>query len=479
MIEDFGNGTRDLTYETFRKETANLQINQSELRQLSAINVMTTNDSTSYTTTTLQTSIEQEVIMGFTYEIAKIRQELVNVGGRIFWIIKWWVKAGINVDVEFGLRLPVNITLEYPEQMMAGNNYTYYATLTPIDKPDYNEFLCVFQTYLWVEVGVTGLGKWRQTFGPDYNYSKSFETPLGPDVEIPILPIEIPLWELGINFWIWELPAFLKVNLVIEPAFGSEKITAIASATGDANITENRHLEWSIPNQRLNFTVNADDHDPYTDYAFIQLRDFRYYFTKFSLHIKILFDFHDFVNDYIGPDPELTIATVDMSWLLELLGGPYLGTHQTLSISIYVEKVVPPPILIVSISICPEALNLQARSKWITTYIELPQTNNLSDINTESIRLNHTVPAEPHPIGIEDHNNDGIPELMVKFNRSAVRDLIISHTTIQSKFEQTTLTVTGYFMNGTQFEASNTITVITGIHQGLSGGFPSYRLFRR
>ena len=53
-------------------------------------------------------------------------------------------------------------------------------------------------------------------------------------------------------------------------------------------------------------------------------------------------------------------------------------------------------------------------------YIELPEGYKPSDIDISSIRLEGTIPAEVRPYAIGDNDKDGIPDLMVKFNRSDV-----------------------------------------------------------
>ncbi|MDH5685973.1 MAG: Ig-like domain-containing protein, partial [Hadesarchaea archaeon] len=76
------------------------------------------------------------------------------------------------------------------------------------------------------------------------------------------------------------------------------------------------------------------------------------------------------------------------------------------------------------INIDPDTLNLKSQGRWITTYIELPGVYDLASIDLATITLEGVVPAEPHPTEMGDHDDDGIPDLLIKFDRSAVQSLV-------------------------------------------------------
>jgi len=341
MIIDYENGTRDYVTETFIKKTARFLIPEDNTSQSLPINLPTSlEESTEYLNSTETITMEQEMLLGFTYTIVKERYTLVDI-----WVLTAYARAGIDVDIRFGLRLPINVTIEYPEQMTVGNNYTFYAKLTPIDKPSFNEFLFVFKAYVWVDAGIWVPFRWitySATYGPNIDLSRSFQTPLGSGAEAPLPGINIKIFD---SAWVIEF-SLLKVFLTIEPAFGSEKITAKAGSLGDARVVEGADLTWSEPDQRLNFTVNAGDYDNATDYAKISLSDFRYYFTIFKLHVGLLFDFDSWI-DWLTGDPSIRVATLDMSWIIQKLGSPYLPVHpgypKGVEVTIYVERYIPPP----------------------------------------------------------------------------------------------------------------------------------------
>lgn len=344
MIVDYRNGTRDYITETFTRETARFLLLEDNVSQSLPIELPTSHEeSTEYLNKTQTVTIEQEILMGFTYTIAKERYTLVDI-----WVLTAYARAGINVDIQFGLRLPINVTVEYPEQMTIGSNYTFYATLIPIDKSSFNEFLFIFKAYVWVEAGIWVPFRWIKysaTYGPNYDLSRSFQTPLGLGAEAPLPGINIKIFD---SAWVIEF-SLLKVFLTIEPAFGSEKITAKAISLGDARVIKGADLTWSAPSQRLNFTVKADEYDNKTDYAKIRLSDFRYYFTIFKLHVGLLFDFDSWI-DWLTGDPSVRVATLDMSWIIRKLGSPYLPVHPRypagVEVTIYVKKHIPPPQII-------------------------------------------------------------------------------------------------------------------------------------
>jgi len=121
------------------------------------------------------------------------------------------------------------------------------------------------------------------------------------------------------------------------------------------------------------------------------------------------------------------------------------------------------PTLIVSatVDIYPQALNLRSKGKWITGYIELPEGYDVNDINVSTIFLNDTIPSEPKPIAIRNYDNDSIQDLMVKFDRADVTRYVLNRVNTEERFMTVTLTVTGELYDGTPFQGSTIIRVIT------------------
>lgn len=77
-----------------------------------------------------------------------------------------------------------------------------------------------------------------------------------------------------------------------------------------------------------------------------------------------------------------------------------------------------------TINFDPNTLNKKSSGNWVTVYIELPTGYKVSDTVVSSIRLEGTIPAELWPYAAGDYDKDGIPDLMVKFKRSDVINLL-------------------------------------------------------
>jgi len=112
---------------------------------------------------------------------------------------------------------------------------------------------------------------------------------------------------------------------------------------------------------------------------------------------------------------------------------------------------IPP--VVATLDTNPDTLNLRSEGRWITSYIELADDYNPRDIDISTVRLNAEIPAELHLAEIGDNDEDGILDLMVKFNRAQVVALL--------GVGEATLTITGE-VDDKPFEGSDTIRVIGG-----------------
>lgn len=103
-------------------------------------------------------------------------------------------------------------------------------------------------------------------------------------------------------------------------------------------------------------------------------------------------------------------------------------------------------------------LNLKSKHGWITAYIELAGDHEVADIDVFTIWLEDLIPAELRPTEIGDYDTDGIPDLMVKFDRQVVLDYLAGMGVNDG--DHVELTLTGE-VGETPFEGSDTITVIS------------------
>jgi nitrous oxidase accessory protein len=118
------------------------------------------------------------------------------------------------------------------------------------------------------------------------------------------------------------------------------------------------------------------------------------------------------------------------------------------------------PVVTATVKVCPQALNLRSKGRWIIASIELPEGYSAKDIDVSTVMLNNTVPAEMHPDKIKDCKGNDIQVLMVKFDREAAIQYILSTVTAKSRFTTVTLTVTGKLKDGTPFIGSDEIRLV-------------------
>jgi hypothetical protein len=104
----------------------------------------------------------------------------------------------------------------------------------------------------------------------------------------------------------------------------------------------------------------------------------------------------------------------------------------------------------------PDVINLASSCGYLMAFIELPEGYNLSDINVSTIMLNSTIPAEPSPTIIGDHNNNTIQDMMIVFNRTLASSYIILQGISVGNI---TLLVTGKLAHGTAFKGLAVVRV--------------------
>lgn len=120
---------------------------------------------------------------------------------------------------------------------------------------------------------------------------------------------------------------------------------------------------------------------------------------------------------------------------------------------------------------CKHAYEEKAGGKWITVFIELPEDHDVGDIDISTVLLDGVIPAESdskygfvkNP-EMKDRDKNGVPELMVKFDKHAVVNHVLSRLfhmmPIPKRGLEIELTITGSLIDGTTFEGSDTIRAI-------------------
>jgi hypothetical protein len=108
------------------------------------------------------------------------------------------------------------------------------------------------------------------------------------------------------------------------------------------------------------------------------------------------------------------------------------------------------------VDIAPETLNLKSEGTGVTCYIELPPGFDVGEIKVDDDDrpvLNEQVPAELSPTEVGDYDGDGIPDLMVKFDRAATNDTLEVGDVVH-------ISVAGQLNDGTEFEGCDVVRVI-------------------
>src|SRR3990172_2213200 len=100
----------------------------------------------------------------------------------------------------------------------------------------------------------------------------------------------------------------------------------------------------------------------------------------------------------------------------------------------------------------PNTLNKTSNGTWVVVYIEFPTGYRPADVDISTVRLEGTIPAVQRPYAVGDYDKDGIPDLMVKFKRSDVINLLPNG-------DKVTVRVTGT-VGTTTFEGVDTIRVM-------------------
>lgn len=120
-------------------------------------------------------------------------------------------------------------------------------------------------------------------------------------------------------------------------------------------------------------------------------------------------------------------------------------------------------ILPATIDIDPDTLNLKSKGKWVTGYIELFAGFSVADIDRSTILLDGLIPVDskwieqPLDSVIGDYDDDGIPDLMVKFDRQILIDYLEGQGVADG--DAVTITVTGE-VTGIAFVGTDTIRVL-------------------
>jgi len=397
--------------------------------------------------------------------------------------VPYWIESGINsANTKIWVKVPI-----IPASGTA-IIYMYYGNPTASSISNGDAVFDFFDDFLGTELD-SGKWTWRTAWGsylsndlqPGTGYvtvANSTVSVVAPKNNQPY-PWEIQMTELT-SLSNFTLPLVLEGNLSIPNWGGYGSAGWYRAAWGglsDFNITLPGPYVW-----RNGVVIQASE-GSYSPYVFNEsagtyLSDFPGTPVDFHTY-RVLWKTNSvkFYRDGVYHE-ELTTNVPNVSLPIWFLTSNWAGTRYYPDSRIDVDWVrirkyaFPEPTVIIgveefvpslipaTIDIDPDTLNLRSRGKWITCYIELPEDYNVRDIDVSTIKLNDTICAQPRPIAIGDYDNDTIPDLMVKFNRTEVISYILANVDITERFMTITLTVTGKLNDGTPFQGSDTIRII-------------------
>jgi hypothetical protein len=157
------------------------------------------------------------------------------------------------------------------------------------------------------------------------------------------------------------------------------------------------------------------------------------------------------LDGYTPPDSG---SIVDVTGILHFANGTFRLCPRSGS-DIVIHGLEPPPPLPMRFDFTPGTLSLTSRGKWVTGYLEPTPPRAAAGIDVTSIRLNGTVPVDTTAsTAVGDHDGNGVPDLMVKFSRTAVELTV-------SAGDSVAITVTG-MLGPDSFSGTDTIHVRRG-----------------
>lgn len=206
------------------------------------------------------TSTSSNIVMGFSYVPKKI-DYTVNPKVKVWFITLAEAKAGFLLDVAFGLRLPVQVDVTYPERMVVGQEYFLDTSITPLDfsaadyedmdlpPEDGQEFFARFEVFLGLKAWVAGFPVVNLAIDSKVDMAEqcsihldtdcqNFVTPFGLDEngsprEFPVRELRLDPDQTGIKYNMLGIIS-LGLGIMIDPDIGSDRITADWSAEHQA-----------------------------------------------------------------------------------------------------------------------------------------------------------------------------------------------------------------------------------------------------
>ncbi len=313
-----------------------------------------------------QSTMSEDIILGFTYSGPQIdytisfkEEACFKIFGKKHCMTIAEAKAGFQLDWAFGVRLPMKMSVNLPDVMAQGCSYWPTSTILPMDweaeqfrlagVPRYEEgkeFLLSYDFFVGVKASILGKPVVTWCIEAEYDASKSFRTPFGPDgtFELPEVYLPPDLTGLRYPLNIKGVPiGSIGIGLGITPKLGSDKLTASWQVLpgGDASGFGKILLKQSEAPVAFG-PIDAGDFSP-VDYAQVQLSGFRYWFTRFLIKLSATIELELFQFGHWTSPPIDIIDAIDLS-RFGLTKGLWVGPHNGTGDAIVATIPVQPPI---------------------------------------------------------------------------------------------------------------------------------------
>jgi hypothetical protein len=302
----------------------------------------------------------EDILMGFTYTGPHIDYAigdsmevcLFGICGTVYDF-----KAGFELDWTMGLRLPAQATLTGPGQMAQGSSYNFTTSLIPLNwtegqysaagvaPENGNEFALRMTFFAGVKGEILGIDLCPSCYAElDFDESESFTTPFGPGAEFPIPSVTIPIYEIDLAV------LYFGLGLEIDPHLNSTNITADWETVPGSDCSGSGSVTYTAPNTPVTFgPVAACNYGP-SDQAQVQLDNFRYWFSEFTIELLAYLEFEVF--GYGVWNPTISITDLDLSSISDDL---YLDRHVQCTALFDCDEVGPDNTLLLSIPVRDEA----------------------------------------------------------------------------------------------------------------------------
>jgi hypothetical protein len=303
-----------------------------------------------------------QFVMGFTYSGPNIDYTInpkweVCFLGACYTIAE--VKAGFALDWALGLRLPVELELNLPDVMVEGCSYFPDTTLYALDwdaeqfqsaglsrYENGYEYLLKYEFFIGAKVVILEQTVLKWAIETEYDASKSFQTPIGPDHAFELGELYLPPELTGLRFAlnVEGMPiGTIGLGLGIIPKLGSDKITASWQALPGSDASGSGDLSYKRADTPVTLgPITADDLSP-IDYAQIQLSEFRYWLTQFLIKLTSRIEVDLFGFGKVKSPPITIIDAIDLSGL-GFTKDLWVGTHKGTSNALVAKVPVIPPI---------------------------------------------------------------------------------------------------------------------------------------